>query len=449
MAEKLCRQFGAGPHTLKIGKSFENNKGGSKYHSIRYDFKPNSIDEERMGSLEVKERQGVSVQLPHSDGVGQTLYKGNAETAPTKDCVLIIDHETGELTLERISNKIMVKKTRQEKLEKAGAGGHEVNPYEVKVPEAAKPYNEVKVPEAANPYAVKPPENANPYAVKPPEASSNPYAVKAPEGAKPYVARPPKTTKQAKQQRSSNSSARPHTPQQPQDKYQPPPVNPLKKRSPVHPELAPCLSPHHSNKSSPASTSGRGPSGQGYNFDSLGRPLSSSDSSSDSGSDSEAEDPPSPNKAAPAPPKVALPPPKTSKAADSLDCSGLGTLDDLLGAGPPPAPTRPGGTVATARPPSSKHSNNTSRTSSKTSSRAPAPPPSMPGSFSDPDDPDDPPPSSMPPYMAPSMPPSMPPFMAPSMPPSMPPSMAPAPPPSMPSVFDALGDDLELSDDSD
>ena len=54
-----------------------------------------------------------------------------------------------------------------------------------------------------------------------------------------------------------------------------------------------------------------------------------------------------------------------------------------------------------------------------------------------PDDPDDPPP----PYMAPSMPP----FMAPSMPPSM----APAPPPSMPSVFDALGDDLELSDDSD
>ena len=125
------------------------------------------------------------------------------------------------------------------------------------------------------------------------------------EGAKPCVARPPKTTKQTKQQRSSNSSARPHTPQQPQDKYQPQPVNLLKKRSPIHPELAPCLSPHHSNKSSPASTSGRGPSGQGYNFYSLGQPLSSSDSSSDSGSYSEADD-------TPAPPKVALPSPKTS-----------------------------------------------------------------------------------------------------------------------------------------
>lgn len=444
MAEKLCRQFGAGPHTLKIGKSFENNKGGSKYHSIRYDFKPNSIDEERMGSLEVKERQGVSVQLPHSDGVGQTLYKGNAETAPTKDCVLIIDHETGELTLERISNKIMVKKTRQEKAEKGGGGGG----YEVKPHEPSNPY-EVKVPEAANPYAVKPPENSNPYAVKPPEAT-NPYAVKAPEGAKPYVARPPKTTKQAKQQRTSNSSARPHTPQQPQDKYQPPPVNPLKKRSPVHPELAPCLSPHHSNKSSPASTSGRGPSGQGYNFDSLGRPLSSSDSSSDSGSDSDTEDPPPPAKPAPAPPKAALPPPKTSKTPqDSPDFGGLGTLDDLLGAAPPPppAPTRPGGgTLATAArpPPGSKHSSssNASRNSSKTSSRAPqGPPPSMPGSFSDPDDPDDPPP--------PSMAPSMPPYMAPSMPSSIAPSMPAAPPTSMPSVFDALGDDLELSDDSD
>merc|ERR1719209_1124518 len=111
-----------------------------------------------MGTLEVKERNGVSVSLPHSDGVGQTIYKGNTETAPTKDCVLIIDHETGELTLERITNKIMVKKTRPEKREK-GEVGHSL-------PEAK--------PEAANPYEVKPnPPSSSKPREKPPRSSSS------------------------------------------------------------------------------------------------------------------------------------------------------------------------------------------------------------------------------------------------------------------------------------
>ena len=48
----------------------------------------------------------MSVTLPHVDGHGATNYKGNAKPANTKECVLIIDHETGELTLERISNQV-------------------------------------------------------------------------------------------------------------------------------------------------------------------------------------------------------------------------------------------------------------------------------------------------------------------------------------------------------
>ena len=75
--------------------------------------------------MQVKDGRSVAVSLPHNDGVGQTTYKveitysvssfklqirsctpvcflqGNTEPAPPKDCVLIIDHETGELTLER------------------------------------------------------------------------------------------------------------------------------------------------------------------------------------------------------------------------------------------------------------------------------------------------------------------------------------------------------------
>ena len=71
-----------------------------------YDFTPLSVDEERMGKLEVQENSGVSVSLPHNDGVNATNYKGQAKPASTKDCILIIDHETGELTLERLSNQV-------------------------------------------------------------------------------------------------------------------------------------------------------------------------------------------------------------------------------------------------------------------------------------------------------------------------------------------------------
>ena len=53
MAEKFANQFGPGAHQLKIGKSFEKKGGNSVYHSIRYDFKPVSVDEERKGTLEV------------------------------------------------------------------------------------------------------------------------------------------------------------------------------------------------------------------------------------------------------------------------------------------------------------------------------------------------------------------------------------------------------------
>jgi len=114
MADKFVKKFGTEAHPLKIGKSFEK-KNDTAYHSIRYDFKPGSIDEERKGSLEVEENNSVSVRLPHTDGQGATNYKGSAKPANTKDCVLIIDWETGELRLERVSNQILLKKTRAER----------------------------------------------------------------------------------------------------------------------------------------------------------------------------------------------------------------------------------------------------------------------------------------------------------------------------------------------
>jgi len=113
MAEKFCSEFGGGPHQLKIGKSFEKKGGSAAFHQIRYDFTPLSVDEDRMGKLEVQENNAVSVSLPHNNGVDATNYKGQAKPSTTKDCVLIIDHETGELTLERLSNQILLKKRGQ------------------------------------------------------------------------------------------------------------------------------------------------------------------------------------------------------------------------------------------------------------------------------------------------------------------------------------------------
>ena len=74
--------------------------------NFRYDFTPLSVDEERMGKLEVQENNSVSVTLPHNNGIDATNYKGQARPASTKECILIIDHETGELTLERLSNQV-------------------------------------------------------------------------------------------------------------------------------------------------------------------------------------------------------------------------------------------------------------------------------------------------------------------------------------------------------
>merc|ERR1719509_279810 len=106
-----------------------------------------------MGLLEVQEARSVSVGLPHLDGSGQTNYKGNAKPANNKECILIIDHETGELTLERLDSQIMLKKTRPEKTDKSlnsYEGRTAANPFEVReqplMPGRPRPHTPQSVP---------------------------------------------------------------------------------------------------------------------------------------------------------------------------------------------------------------------------------------------------------------------------------------------------------------
>ncbi|PNF25342.1 hypothetical protein B7P43_G10934 [Cryptotermes secundus] len=112
MADKL----GLGPEVrqLKLGPSFSSTKGSS-FHTLRYDFKPASVDVSKVATVDVGSNQQVTVTVPHLDGAGtpHTVFKGS-QRPYQKECVLIIDRVTGEITLEKLSSNIQVKKTRME-----------------------------------------------------------------------------------------------------------------------------------------------------------------------------------------------------------------------------------------------------------------------------------------------------------------------------------------------
>jgi ELL-associated factor len=105
--------IGPGPHELKIGSSFTGGRGGSKFQTIRYDFKPASVGKRSKGKVEIGEGNSLSVTVPHSNGTTETNYKGNLKEPGEKECVLIIDRHTGEITLEKLSGHMLLKKTRQ------------------------------------------------------------------------------------------------------------------------------------------------------------------------------------------------------------------------------------------------------------------------------------------------------------------------------------------------
>ncbi|KAM6223474.1 ELL-associated factor 1 [Rhynchocyon petersi] len=101
-------------HGLRLGESFEKRPRAS-FHTIRYDFKPASIDTSCEGELQVGKGDEVTITLPHIPGSTppMTVFKGNKRPYQ-KDCVLIINHDTGEYVLEKLSSSIQVKKTRAE-----------------------------------------------------------------------------------------------------------------------------------------------------------------------------------------------------------------------------------------------------------------------------------------------------------------------------------------------
>ena len=72
MAERLG--VGSGEYELKIGASFQRN-ATTAFHTIRYDFKPASVDPNQMGTLSVDDNKTVSVNVPNMDGHQTTNYR--------------------------------------------------------------------------------------------------------------------------------------------------------------------------------------------------------------------------------------------------------------------------------------------------------------------------------------------------------------------------------------
>jgi ELL-associated factor len=85
----------------------------NKYHSFLDDFKPASVDVQKMAKVEVGQTHDITVTVPNIEGsaVDHTVFRGNQKPYQ-KECVLIIDNNTGEITLERLNTNIQVKKTR-------------------------------------------------------------------------------------------------------------------------------------------------------------------------------------------------------------------------------------------------------------------------------------------------------------------------------------------------
>jgi len=108
---------------LKFGSSFTSggrNQQQGSFHSVRYDFTPASVDTSKMATLDVGPNGQVTISMPNVDGNGTTVFKG-ARKPYAKECVLIIDHETGEVVLEKLTHNIQVKRTREEGGSKKGA----------------------------------------------------------------------------------------------------------------------------------------------------------------------------------------------------------------------------------------------------------------------------------------------------------------------------------------
>ncbi|KAG6375075.1 RNA polymerase II transcription elongation factor-domain-containing protein [Boletus reticuloceps] len=84
-----------------------SNLPDREFYSFRYNFKPESIDPDKPGSIEVKrtkESTSVTVERPSAQARETHLFKGTEQPVREYDCVLVYDEDMGTFTLEKIDS---------------------------------------------------------------------------------------------------------------------------------------------------------------------------------------------------------------------------------------------------------------------------------------------------------------------------------------------------------
>ncbi|XP_068102310.1 ELL-associated factor 2 [Hyperolius riggenbachi] len=114
MSAAACALSDSKERVLKLGETF-GKQPRIGFHTIRYDFKPASIDTSCEGDLEVGKGEQVTITLPNLEGslTPVTVFKG-PKRPYLRECILIVNHDTGECRLEKLNSNISVKKTRAE-----------------------------------------------------------------------------------------------------------------------------------------------------------------------------------------------------------------------------------------------------------------------------------------------------------------------------------------------
>ena len=78
------------------------------------DFKPASMDTTKVAKLSLHDGGEVTMTVPNIPGAqnSKTVFKGSKAPRANKECILVVDHNTGEVTLERLGSNIRLKTTR-------------------------------------------------------------------------------------------------------------------------------------------------------------------------------------------------------------------------------------------------------------------------------------------------------------------------------------------------
>ncbi|XP_061365044.1 uncharacterized protein LOC133308438 isoform X2 [Gastrolobium bilobum] len=91
-------------YNLTLGPSFKD-ESSNKYCTLRYEFKPASVDKTKSGLLRKTKENRVSLEFQNNQlGKPKVTFEGNSEEYKENDAVLFFDGET--LRLERLHRAV-------------------------------------------------------------------------------------------------------------------------------------------------------------------------------------------------------------------------------------------------------------------------------------------------------------------------------------------------------